>query len=223
MAAANLPKYLQDSLMPGTQFAKTQTPGDTVASTAPVSAPWRTPAGSNLSGDIAVPEGAPVADQFTIILDGSAVAANTTFSAFLFDGSQIHANTCSSCPGTVETVDAVIGSEDCNAYASLLQILCSSPHLITGVEVAVYNSGATPYLPKTIKWSRKNIKGEGPNGVIDVMEDKTVYPRPGEKFAVVSLVNAAARIDNQTRWAIENIPGGNRLELRFFVTAAKSN
>lgn len=218
----NLPKYLADALMPGAAFAKTQTPGDALASTAPVSAPYRTPAGSFLSGDIAVPEGAPVVDQFTIVCDGSAIDTTETFNIRLFDGAQIHSNGCLNCPGTTQTVDAVIGSEDCNSYPSLLQILCSQPHLITGLEITVYNTGATPHLPKTIQWSRKNIKGEGPNGIIDVYEDKTVYPRADEKFAVVALVNAAARLDTQTLWEIKGVPGGNRLEFRFFVSAAKA-
>lgn len=223
-----LPKGVQEALGMGLSNLKIATVTDKVGIVSDdVSTPLRAPEGSPLGGQVARPQGAPIPPFATIIVDTSAFTeATTDIFCNIGDGSGVHKNGCFSCnTGSTNEAFPIIGSATCNQYETLINKLCNSPLTLGALKVevskAATNSSAnsTLELPESIKYSRKNILGDGPTGTVHIslFEKDENYPNPSKKYTTVALTNEAALLDSDTQWTVSNLVGGRIYKFIIFT------
>ena len=216
--AQNLPADVYKAISAGLGSLKVATPTDKVGIVSDaVATPQRTPEGSPITGQVAVPQGAPVEPFIRFMIDTSAYGeAVTNIECVLGDANQVHANGCQSCGTSSNIVDPIIGSSTCNQYETFLQKLCSQPYTFSALDIEVKKAatnstaGSTLELPESIYYSRVNMMGDGPRGNVQVAiyENRQNFPLQDKKYVSVPLQNIEARFDSSTLWKLSNLRGG---------------
>ncbi len=223
-----LPQGVREALGIGLGNLKIATATDKVGIVSEdVSTPLRAPEGSPLGGQVARPQGAPVIPFATIIVDTSAFTeATTDIVCKIGDGSGVHKNGCFDCAGgSTNEAFPIIGSATCNQYETLINKLCNSPLTLGAVKVEVSKAAtnssvnSTLELPEAIKYSRKNLLGDGPTGTVHIalFEKDENYPNPAKRYTTVALTNDAALLDADTQWTIPNLVGGRIYKFTIFA------
>ena len=214
----NLPGDLVKAINAGLGSLKVATPTDKVGIVSDaVATPQRTPDGSPIFGQVAVPQGAPVEPFIRLLIDTSAYNESVTnIECMLGDANQVHANGCFTCGASGNLIDPIIGSPTCNQYETFLQKLCNQPYTFAALDIEVKkaatnsSAGSTLELPEAVSYSRRNILGDGPVGNIQVSiyENREKFPLQDKKYVSVPLQNIEARFDNATKWTMSNLRGG---------------
>lgn len=228
----NLSKDTVQSLNQGLEYLKVATPTDKVGIVSDgVATPQRAPEGGLVAGQVAVPVGADVEPYLEFIVDTSAFPeATTDVQAIIGDSLKIHSNSCATCGNSQNVADVIMGSATCNTYESFLGKLCSKPYTFAALKVEVTkaptNSTANSLisLPAQINWSMKNLRGEGPTGLIDVSvyEDLSAFPRNDVKYVSLPLKGQQGLFNNEQQWKLENLQGGRIYKFRLFTGVAQA-
>lgn len=224
-----LPTHIQKQVLNGLNYTKQKTSGDKVATTVEVGAPQNTPSGSPLDGQVAVTPGAPTEQTIVIIVDTSAFDEDDVVTAILGDASEVHeASGDQVTPSNLATV--YIGSSTNNRYPVFLNRLCSTPYTFGAFNLKVLKttgSGASSVveLPETVRFSRRNINGEGSFGNIDVanFENLEAFPRADVKYVDIALSDKSNLFDRDTQWTISNLVGKRKYIFTLYTAFRKDN
>jgi hypothetical protein len=226
-------------LSPGSQAAAQQglaalkrlSPNDaTAVVTRAIVTPYAAPDGSPLDGQAAIPVGIETVPFIDFILDTSSFLENVNdIVCRIGDASGVHAGTCASCSVPTNTIEPIIGSANCNAYAAMLAQCCSQPFIFSALEVQVSKLGSNAttasalMLPEKATHSMRNLLGQGSTSplFIAVNENLEAFERTTKAFAAVALINQQARFDSNTQWEIGGLQGARQYRFRFVVAAQK--
>ena len=228
----NLPSSTVSALNQGLEFLKVATPKDKVGIVSDgVATPQRAPEGGLVAGQVAVPVGADVEPYVEFIIDTSAHAETVTdVEASIGDALKIHTNSCINCGASQNVADVIVGDATCNRYESFLGKLCSKPYSFAAMKVTVTkaatNSTANSLiaLPAKVEWSIKNLRGEGPTGIIDldIFEDLAAFPRTDVKYVNVPLKGQEGLFNNEQLWKLKGLQGGRIYKFTLFTGVAQA-